>query len=738
MLFLAVLFSEVSCERPVIEIYKPEEETYITKDGNVDVSGAIKGRSRGMKQIEFVLEDKNGEEITPCDPVIPERDRSFEANFQIDNPGKYTLTVRFVGQEDGPKRIIIYPSPPKFLVNDIQQPDGYIIKIKKGDEDKIKIEVRDEDGDLDKVTDGKREFPVIDNEVCKIAKLTPDMGDNISIIAIDKQDNIVKLNISISDYKDSKKVLDSEPVEPIEKTSPQPPQTSTIPQPPPDKTPPTFVYDGKEQQNGATIILKADEKPEIEVKDNILIAEVDGKTINSGIYKIDISTFKEGFKTIVAKDGSGNLARLNIVKDVTPPNYEVKSPVLKRAENKLFIKDGDDLKLEFKDNYRLSRITINDEETRYNVNEINISSEKLKSENKIDVYDMSNNVLTLNVVKYVQPILTIESPKNNSLTNSNQVSVVGTVKKGYGRKQIFINELSSPVSDEKFSVVMKLENEGENIANIYVKDEIGQSGTVKINIVRDTIPPKVETSDNVISIGNSIVIVEKLGQKSQEVKISDRSGIGKVLVNNRNLKFDSNKFDIPYDILSDGRENTIKIQDLAGNDIEIPTRFNKNVDTIFEQAVKCYKEKKYEEALKWLDNYEKKRPGLPTTNLYRGMIYYERKNYQKAIDYLEEAYARRSSYDGRGPNIEYNLFYWGAALYEMINAQTSTIPASREEREKQNATVSRLLNKAMDKIDQFLNFTQAKERTPNLYESAVRMRNDLSNISKSISISSPR
>lgn len=412
ILVVALLFGDLSCKMrsPLARSRKPalvvnvSEDPYITRDGNVEISGTV--RSRRIKQVEFVLRDSNGEETTPCDPVIPNNDRSFESSFQLDNPGNYVLTVRVPGQESGVDINIAYPSPPKFFINNVPQPDNYTLQIKEEDKNKINIEVRDEDGDLDKVVvgTGKREFPVDNNKLWKLKSFPSDMGKRIPIVAIDKQDNIAKLTLIMTSSNIAKfpvaKVPDEETAEPKRvESSNDKGKTPQQPLPPSDKIPPVFVYNDSEQPNGTTVILKVNERSEIKVKDNVLIREIDGKVINTNEYVIDTSILKEGFITVIAKDTSGNLARLNIVKDKTTPTFEVKGPIVKQVGNKLFLKDGDDLKLEFKDNYRLSRVILNNEEIKDNIGEMIVSSGKLRSENKIDVYDMSNNILTLNVVK---------------------------------------------------------------------------------------------------------------------------------------------------------------------------------------------------------------------------------------------------------------------------------------------------------------------------------------------------
>ena len=227
--------------------------------------------------------------------------------------------------------------------------------------------------------------------------------------------------------------------------------------------------------------------------------------------------------TLYAEDNAGNDATLTSddetygdelllrVLETTKPVATIVSP----TQGSILGSDTQNISLELQD---FGGSGLNMESVVFKVNSVQIPNSSLSWEDsgdkKVCTYqatDLSDgsNTITLKVndndgnesdtasvtfiISTAAPLLNVESPTDNLVTNSNKVRIKGTATPGSEAVSIVsvtVNEQDiDPDDDGVFDYEYTLPSEGNNQLNIVATDSIGKTSTVVRNVLLDTKAP---------------------------------------------------------------------------------------------------------------------------------------------------------------------------------------------------------------------------------------------------------
>lgn len=131
--------------------------------------------------------------------------------------------------------------------------------------------------------------------------------------------------------------------------------------------------------------------------------------------------------------------------------------------------------------------------------------------------NISDNAVTNFVISTAAPTLTLTSPADNLLTNSNKVTVAGTAAPGSSSVTLVdvkINNVAATVGEGgAFSKEITLPNEGANEIVVTATDSLGKSTTVRRTVTVDSKAPVISdvvTEATTVDTGGRIHITFKV------------------------------------------------------------------------------------------------------------------------------------------------------------------------------------------------------------------------------------
>lgn len=195
--------------------------------------------------------------------------------------------------------------------------------------------------------------------------------------------------------------------------------------------------------------------------------------------------------TVRARDGAGNVATASvddIVVDMTPPVINIRQPV------ELPLQTNASVVTIFGSTEPAARVYLDGSMEVLTVEggfevDVVLGSDGVH-EHLLSAVDETGNRATF-VVTIIRdttpPILRIERPLHDLLTNVTSVEVAGTV---HDATDLSIQGTPVAWEGERFSHVITL-SEGENVIMVYASDELGHEATAEVRIVCDLTPPEV-------------------------------------------------------------------------------------------------------------------------------------------------------------------------------------------------------------------------------------------------------
>jgi hypothetical protein len=408
---------------------------------------------------------------------------------------------------------------------------------------------------------------------------------------------------------------------------------------------PYFVLDGNRLADRSRILLKSDLSAlDIIAKDNygdLIQVWNNGLPQGTNEYKITIRAdkFPKGYKeiTISLMDIQGLGASITIYRDTDPPIFYINGTKQKNGAQIPITKSGE-INLKIEDDEIISQISFDGVETLLNKKTYLDTFIPKEGSTVIKAKDSSGNL-----------------PSSITLTRTPQKDTI------------------SPHFEYNGKIISKIILDNENDSKIvYAVDNIGLSRIDTINAggktnfpitIKKSSGSKVTAYD--ISNNKGDLEIEILPSVQIPVKIPVQIKIDESKNEGKTVK-------IPAQITIDQSKNEGKTvqEPVKTEDALIPKKPQSptivvitDVDKLLNNIDLAIKSKKYDEALQYIDQYEKKKSQQAIARLYKGNIYYATGKYDEAVKQLEEAYDLRETYKPNSLKLENNLYYWEMSLY---------------------------------------------------------------------------
>ncbi len=176
-------------------------------------------------------------------------------------------------------------------------------------------------------------------------------------------------------------------------------------------------------------------------------------------------------------------------------------------------------------------------------------------------YSEPSNEVSIEIKDTTPPTITINSPEDNSIVNTDTIHIKGTVKDDVSVSKLTIQDKEvSFDKDGQFDAEVTLK-EGKNTITITATDKAGNKAAKTITVTLDTTPPTItitspedgiETSDDFVNVSGTIT--------------DDLSGIDSATINGNSLTLNSDgSFSTTVSLTEGDNTITITATDKAGN-----------------------------------------------------------------------------------------------------------------------------------------------------------------------------
>jgi hypothetical protein len=165
------------------------------------------------------------------------------------------------------------------------------------------------------------------------------------------------------------------------------------------------------------------------------------------------------------------------------------------------------------------------------------------------------------------PTLTVTSPADGLLTNSQSVVVAGTVDDDNTVSGVTVNGQPAALSGTSFTATVALA-EGPNPITVVATDAIGGHTTASLSVTLDTTPPFISLSSPVAGQRQTDPTLAVAGEAT------DASGLASVTVNGSPVTLSGNRFELSLPLQLGDNTVVVKATDRAGNERTLQVAVN--------------------------------------------------------------------------------------------------------------------------------------------------------------------
>ena len=175
-------------------------------------------------------------------------------------------------------------------------------------------------------------------------------------------------------------------------------------------------------------------------------------------------------------------------------------------------------------------------------------------------YSEPSNEVSIEIKDTTPPTITITSPEDNSIVNTDTIHIKGTVKDDVSVSKLTIQDKEvSFDKDGQFDAEVTLK-QGKNTITITATDKAGNKATKTITVTLDTTPPTITITS---PEDNSIVNTDTIHIKGT---VKDDVSVSKLTIQDKEVSFDKDgQFDAEVTLKQGKNTITITATDKAGN-----------------------------------------------------------------------------------------------------------------------------------------------------------------------------